>query len=69
METKYCNTLVSSREDGKLANTDNIYDKEIGQMQSIINKQFISFMEKLGINISVNDKGQHIWTVGTSHIS
>lgn len=66
METKYCNTLVSSREDGKLAHTDNIYDKEIGQMQNIINKRFIDFMEKLGINISVNDKGQHIWTVGTS---
>lgn len=66
METKYCNTLVSSREDGKLAHTDNIYDKEIGQMQNIINKRFIDFMEKLGINISVNDKGQHIWTVGTA---
>lgn len=66
METKYCNTLVSSREDGKLANTDNIYDKEIGEMQNIINNRFIAFMEKLGINITVNDKGQHIWTVGTS---
>lgn len=64
METKYCNTLVSSREDGKLANTDNIYDKEIGEMQNIINNRFIAFMEKLGINITVNDKGQHIWTVG-----
>lgn len=66
METKYCNTLVSSREDGKLAYTDNIYDKEIGEMQNIINKRFVEFMQKLGINISVNDKGQHIWTVGTS---
>ena len=66
METKYCNTLVSSRENGILAHTDNIYDKEIKEMQSIINKRFVEFMEKLGINITVNSKGQHIWTVGTS---
>lgn len=64
METKYCNTLVSSREDSKLAFTDNIYDKEIEQMQNIINKRFIQFMESLGINITVNVNGQHIWTVG-----
>lgn len=64
METKYCNTLISSREDQKLAYTDNIYDKEIGQMQNIINKRFVEFMESLGIKITVNDKGQHIWTVG-----
>lgn len=66
MDTKYCNTLVSSREDGKLANTDNIYDKEIKEMQNIINKRFVEFMEKLGINITVNANGQHIWTVGSA---
>lgn len=38
-EQRYNGTIVSGRKDGKLANSDNIFDKERGKMQSDINKE------------------------------
>ena len=64
METKYCNTLISSREDQKLAYTDNIYDKNIRKLQSDINQDVKAFMISNEIKITVNSQGQHIWTIG-----
>ncbi len=50
--TRYNGTLVSARKDGKLAYTDNIYDKEMSKMQSEINKEVKSKLDKLGDNTS-----------------
>lgn len=40
MDTKYAGTLRSSRKDKRLGYSDNIYDKELGAMQSELNKRF-----------------------------
>ena len=53
-EQRYNETLVSGRKDGKLANSDNIFDKDRGKMQSEIlfesqKKYFLTalFMQKM----------------------
>lgn len=40
MDTKYAGTLRSSRKDKRLGYSDNIYDEELGAMQSELNKRF-----------------------------
>lgn len=64
MEQKYCDTLVSSRDDRKLAYTDNLYDKDLEEFQDVINKRVMQLINNLNLDIKLNDKGQYIWTIG-----
>lgn len=50
--TRYNGTLESARKDGKLAFTDNIFDKRLSKMQSDINREVETKIESLEENIS-----------------
>jgi hypothetical protein len=67
-EQRYNETLVSGRKDGKLANSDNIFDKDRGKMQSDINKEMKtrtdnSFDSLKQTKQSVEDGGENVITL------
>ena len=67
-EQRYNGTIVSGRKDGKLANSDNIFDKERGKMQSDINKEMKtrtdnSFDSLKQTKQSAEDGGENIITI------
>ena len=67
-EQRYNETLVSGRKDGKLANSDNIFDKDRGKMQSDINKEMKtrtdnSFDSLKQTKQSAEDGGENVITL------
>lgn len=67
-EQRYNGTIVSGRKDGKLANSDNIFDKERGKMQSDINKEMKtrtdnSFDSLKQTKQSAEDGGENVITL------
>lgn len=62
MDTNYAGTLVSSRQDGKLAYTDNIYDKSISKMQSAINQEVRTYINSHNISVTV-EQGKNILNI------
>ena len=67
-EQRYNETLVSGRKDGKLANSDNIFDKDRGKMQSDINKEMKtrtdnSFDSLKQTKQSTEDGGENVITL------
>lgn len=67
-EQRYNGTIVSGRKDGKLANSDNIFDKNIGKMQSDINKEMKtrtdnSFDSLKQTKQSAEDGGENVITL------
>lgn len=67
-EQRYNGTIVSGRKDGKLANSDNIYDKDRKKMQSDINKEMKtrtdnSFDSLKQTKQSAEDGGENIITI------
>lgn len=67
-EQRYNETIVSGRKDGKLANSDNIFDKERGKMQSDINKEMKtrtnnSFDSLKQTKQSAEDGGENVITL------
>lgn len=67
-EQRYNGTIVSGRKDGKLANSDNIFDKERGKMQSDINKEMKtrtdnSFDSLKQTKQSADDGGENVITL------
>ena len=67
-EQRYNGTIVSGRKDGKLANSDNIFDKERGKMQSDINKEMKtrtdnSFDSLKQTKKSAEDGGENVITI------
>ena len=67
-EQRYNGTIVSGRKDGKLANSDNIFDKDRGKMQSDINKEMKARSDKSFDSLkqtkqSTEDGGENIITI------
>lgn len=67
-EQRYNGTIVSGRKDGKLANSDNIFDKDRGKMQSDINKEMKtrtdnSFDSLKQTKQSAEDGGENVITL------
>lgn len=67
-EQRYNGTIVSGRKDGKLANSDNIFDKEKGKMQSDINKEMKTRTDKSFDSLkqtkkSAEDGGENVITI------
>lgn len=67
-EQRYNETLVSGRKDGKLANSDNIFDKDRGKMQSDINKEMKTRTDKSFDSLkqtkqSAEDGGENVITL------
>ena len=67
-EQRYNGTIVSGRKDGKLANSDNIFDKDIRKMQSDINKEMKtrtdnSFDSLKQTKQSAEDGGENVITL------
>lgn len=59
---KYGNTLESSRKDGRLANTDNIYDKRTGEMQEAINLKIanVSTADEEDLTKTIDEEGRSV---------
>lgn len=67
-EQRYNGTIVSGRKDGKLANSDNIFDKDRRKMQSDINKEMKtrtdnSFDSLKQTKQSAEDGGENVITL------
>lgn len=59
---KLGSTLESSRKDGRLANSDNIYDKELGMMQEEINQKVssLSQVDEEDLTKSLDEDGRSV---------
>ena len=59
---KYGNKLESSRKDHRLADTDNIYDKRIGEMQETINQKVVSISpaDEEDLTRTYDDEGREV---------
>lgn len=57
-ETEYAGSLRSTRQDGRLAFTNNIYDEELGMMQSAINQKAAAQEVTIIENIVDGGKGK-----------
>ena len=67
-EQRYNGTIVSGRKDGKLANSDNIFDKDRRKMQSDINKEMKTRTDKSFASLkqtkqSAEDGGENVITL------
>ena len=67
-EQRYNGTIVSGRKDGKLANSDNIFDKDRRKMQSDINKEMKTRTDKSFDSLkqtkqSAEDGGENVITL------